>query len=135
MPDGVRPHGQVDEPLELGEADDLVHPLAHVRPRQPVDGAVQEDVLAAGEVRVEARAELEQRADRPADLDPAARRPEDPGDQAQQRRLARAVPPDETDRLAGLDLEATRRGAPRCPSGAGARARTIASLSVTWRFG
>jgi hypothetical protein len=44
---------------------------------------------------MEAGAELEQRADAPADVDVAARRLDDPGDQAQQRRLARTVAPDE----------------------------------------
>ena len=67
-PRRVRAHRQVDELLELGERDDLVHHLAHARPREAVDRAVQVDVLAAGEVGVEAGAELEQRRD-------AARRP------------------------------------------------------------
>ena len=68
-PRRVRAHGQVDEALELGEGDDLVEPLADVAALEPVDRAAEEDVLAAGEVGVEACAELEQRADRAADLD------------------------------------------------------------------
>src|SRR5207253_10618668 len=57
------------------------------------------------ELRVEARAELEERADPPADGDVAARRLDDPGDEAQERRLARPVAAHETDRVAGLDLD------------------------------
>ena len=57
--------------LELREGDDLVDPLVDRLPLEAVDRAVQVDVLAAGEVGVEARAELEQRADAAADLDAA----------------------------------------------------------------
>ena len=70
-PGRVRAHRQVDELLELRERDDLVHHLAHPRTRQAVDRAVEVDVLAAGEVRMEAGAELEQRRDAPARLDAA----------------------------------------------------------------
>ena len=69
----VGAHRQVDELLELGERDDLVHHLAHPRARQAVDRAVQVDVLAPAEVRVEAGAELEQRRDAAAGLDAAGR--------------------------------------------------------------
>ena len=102
-PRRVGAHGQVDELLELRERDDLVHRLAHAGAREAVDRAVQVDVLAPGEVGVEAGAELEQRRDAAAGLDAAARRLDDPRDEPQQRRLARAVAPDEPDRLAGLD--------------------------------
>ena len=104
-PRGVGAHGPVDRLLELGEGDDLVEALADLRALEPVDGAVEEDVLAAAEVGVEAGAELEQRADPAADLDAARRRLDDPGDQAQQRRLAGAVAADEPDGLARLDRE------------------------------
>src|SRR5262245_28161930 len=104
-PGRVRPHGQVDEALELRERDDLVHPLAHVLALETVDRAAEEDVLAAGEIGVEAGAELEQRADRAAHVERASSRREDARDQAQERRLARAVAADEADRRAGLDLE------------------------------
>ena len=104
-PRGVRAHGPVDRLLELGEGDDLVEALADLGALQPVDRAVQEDVLAAGEVGVEAGAELEQRADPSADGDAALGRLDDPGDQAQQRRLAGAVPADEPHGLARLDRE------------------------------
>ncbi len=99
----VRAHRQIDELLELGERDDLVHHLAHACPREPVDRAVQIDVLAAGEVLVEARAELEQRGNPAAHLDAPGGRLDDLGDQPEKRRLAGAVPADQPDRLAGLD--------------------------------
>ena len=59
-PGRVRPYRQVDELLELGERDDLVHCFPHARAGEAVDRAVQEDVLATGEVGVEAGPELEQ---------------------------------------------------------------------------
>ena len=59
----VRPHGHVDEPLELREGDDLVHVPPDRLALQAEDGAVEVDVLAARELGVEAGAELEQRAD------------------------------------------------------------------------
>ena len=104
-PGRVRAHGQVDEALELGELDDVVEGLADLRALHPVDRAAQEDVLASREVRVEAGAELEQRADRACDREPPARRLEDAREQAQEGRLAGAVPADDADGLPGLDLE------------------------------
>jgi hypothetical protein len=104
-PRRVRAHRPVDRLLELGESDDLVEALADLRALQPVDRTVQEDVLAAREVGVEACAELQQRADPPPDGDAAPGRLDDPGDQAQQRRLPGAVPADEADGLARLDRQ------------------------------
>ena len=97
-PRRVGAHGDVDEVLELRERDDLVEALADVRALQPEDRAVEEDVLASGEVGMEAGAELEQRADPAADVDAALGRLDDPGDDAQQRALARAVAADEAER-------------------------------------
>src|SRR5581483_7582539 len=77
--------------------------LAHACAREAVDRRVEVDVLAAGEVLVEARAELEQRCDAAAGLGLPARRLDDPRDEPEQRRLARAVPAYEPDRAAGLD--------------------------------
>jgi hypothetical protein len=55
----VGAHRHVDELLELREGDDPIEPLAHVALGEPVDGAVHEDVLAAREIRVEARPQLQ----------------------------------------------------------------------------
>src|SRR5205085_9489236 len=79
--------------------------LADVRALEPVDGAVEEDVLAAREVRMEPGAELEQRSDPPAGLGLPRARLDDPRKHAQERRLPGAVAADETDGAAGLDAE------------------------------
>ncbi len=59
--------------------------------RQTEDRRVHEDVLAAGELVVEAGAELEQRSDAAAGDDLTARGLQDAGHALQQRRLAGAV--------------------------------------------
>ena len=51
---------RVDEVLELGELDDLVEPLGDLALGQAEHDAVDEDVLAAGDLRVEAGAELDE---------------------------------------------------------------------------
>ena len=61
-------HRRVDEPSDAGELDDLVELARDLAPPHPEDRAVQEDVLAPGQLRVEAGADLEQAADAPADL-------------------------------------------------------------------
>src|SRR6266511_1280334 len=104
-PRRIGAYGQVDELLQSGERDDLVELLADVRPLEPVDRAVEEDVLAAREVRMEAGAQLEQRADAPTHLDLTRGRADDPGEEPEQRRLAGAVAPDEADGTPGLDVE------------------------------
>ena len=104
-PGRVGAHRQVDELLQPGEGDDLVQLLAHVSALEAVDRAVEEDVLPAGHVRMEPGAELEQRPDAPADIDTSGRRLDDPGEQAEERRLAGTVASDEPDRAAGIDVE------------------------------
>src|SRR5919106_104650 len=103
-PGRVRADRPVDRVLELGEGDDLVEALADVRTAQALDRAVQVNVLAAGEVGVEAGAELEQRSDPALGADAARRRLDDPRDDPKQGRLPRAVPADEADRLAARDV-------------------------------
>ena len=49
--------------LEAGEVDDLVEARVELLLRQAEDRAVEVDVLAPGQLGVEARAELEQRRD------------------------------------------------------------------------
>src|SRR5919106_3487306 len=103
-PGRVRADRPVDRVLELGEGDDLVEALADVRAAQALDRAVQVNVLATGEVGVEAGAELEQRSDPALGADAARRRLDDPRDDPKQGRLPRAVPADEADRLAARDV-------------------------------
>ena len=59
--------------LELAELDDLVESAVDLALPQAVDRRAQVDVVAAGEVVVEAGPELEQRADAAADREPAGR--------------------------------------------------------------
>ena len=56
-------HRRVDEGRDLGELDDLVELAPDFRTAHAQDGAVQEDVLAAGELGVKAGADLEQAGD------------------------------------------------------------------------
>ena len=57
--------------LDLAELDDLVELALDLGPRHAEDGAVEVDVLAAGQLGVEAGADLEQACHPAADLDSA----------------------------------------------------------------
>jgi hypothetical protein len=70
---------------------------------EPEQRGVQVDVLPAGQVGVEARAQFQQRADAAAHLDGARGRLHRPGDEAEDGGLARAVAADERHRLARPD--------------------------------
>ena len=108
----VRADGPIDRVLELGECDDLVEAALDLGPCQTLDRAVQEDVLAPGEVHVKAGAELEQRANASLSAYATRRRLDDPGDESQQRGLARSVASDQADGLAVLDGD---RDIAQCP--------------------
>src|SRR4029453_18218529 len=108
----------VDERLELGEGDDVVEVALGLAAAQAEDGRVQVDVLAAGELAVEAGPQLQQGGDPAPDLDRAGGRGEDPRQHLEQGRLARAVGADEADGLAGPDLEVDVLEGPE-PLGAG----------------
>ena len=56
-------HRRVDEVLELGELDDLVEAAGDLALGEAEHDAVDEHVLAPGDLRVEPRAELDQRRD------------------------------------------------------------------------
>ena len=101
----VGPHGHVDEPLQLGEGDDVVEAAGDEVAGDAVERGVQEDVLAAGEIGAEAGAELEQRRDAPAGGDGAFVRFEDAGDDLEERALAAAVRADQAEGLAAGDLQ------------------------------
>ena len=59
---------RVDELLHLGELDDLVEASRHLALRETEHDAVDEDVLAAGNLRVKPGAQLDQRRDPAVDL-------------------------------------------------------------------
>src|SRR5581483_4092264 len=56
-------HGRVEEAGDARELDDLVKAAHDLGAAHAEDGPVQENVLAAGQLRVEAGPDLEQRAD------------------------------------------------------------------------
>ena len=96
---GVRADWDVDEALELRKGDDLLHVPPDRVALEAENGPVQIDVLASGELGVEAGAELEQRSDSALHGNRPGRRLDDPGDEPEQRRLARAVAADQADCL------------------------------------
>ena len=102
---GVVLHRLLEEVREAGELDDALVAGGDLALRQPEHGAVDEDVLAPRDLRVEAGPELDQRGDAAGGLEAAGGRLEDAGDQLEQGRLARAVAADDAERLAARDLE------------------------------
>ena len=86
--------------------DDVVEARGDLLARQAERGGVDLDALAAGHVGLEAGAEREQRRDASAHRDVPLGRVGGAGDEAQQRRLAGAVLPDDADGLAAVDVEA-----------------------------
>ena len=84
--------------LQLGELDDLVEALRDLALREPEHDAVDEDVLAAGDLGMKPGAELDERRDAAAAPSRAARRLRDAGDELQQRALARPVAADDAER-------------------------------------
>ena len=71
----IRLDRRVDELRELGEVDDFVEARAAIsRLRQAEHDAVDEDVLASGDLGMKAGAELDERGDAAVDRDRAARR-------------------------------------------------------------
>ena len=69
MPGRVGLDRRVDELLQLGELDDLVEAARDLLLRQPEHDAVDEDVLAPGDLGVKARAELDEGRDAAAHLE------------------------------------------------------------------
>src|SRR5262249_3857250 len=95
----------VEESLDLGELDDLVEAAADLGSVHAEDRAVEEDVLPAGQLGMEARSDLEERADAAVDAEAARRRLGDPRGDLEERRLPGSVPPDDAEDVAGPDLE------------------------------
>ena len=97
---------RVEEPLDAGEFDDLRKPALDLSALHPEDRAVEEDVLAPGELRVEPGSDLEQAAHAAADDRATRSRGRDACEHFQQRRLARAVASDDAEHLALRNGEA-----------------------------
>jgi hypothetical protein len=90
-PRGVELDRGVEEVLDAGEGDDRVHLPVDLGPRHPEDRAVDEDVLPAAQLGVEADADRDQRRDAPAHPHLPLGRGRDAAQHLQQGRLARAV--------------------------------------------
>jgi hypothetical protein len=103
--DRIALHRRVDELAHAREVDDLLEAVAHFGPRHAENRAIQEDVLAARQLGMEAGADFQQAGDAPADLDPARGRLGDARQDLEQGGLAGAVVADDADQLASLDLE------------------------------
>src|SRR3954465_12761901 len=95
----------VDELLDLGERDDLIQFARDLRLFHAQDGAIQEDVVAAGQFRVKPGSDFEERSHAPPDIHAAQRRFGDAGENFQQRALAGAVSADDADYFSALDFE------------------------------
>lgn len=102
---GVGAHRLLDGLADFGEGLDIRHQRLDFLDLHAQQLPGHEDVLPAGEVRVEAHAQLEQRGDPAGHADLAAGRLGGAGDHLQQGALAGAVDPDDADRFARLDGE------------------------------
>ena len=105
-------HRRVEELLHSRELCDLRQLGLDLAALHAEDRAVQEDVLPARELGMEAGPDLEQAADAAADRGSALGRSRDAGEDLEQRRLAGAVSPDDPERLAFLEVE---RDVPESP--------------------
>ena len=86
-------HWRMDELLELGEGDDGVELADDLRAKHAEDRPVEEDVLPARQIRMEAGADLEEARDAAAQIDVAFGRRGNPRQDLPQRALAGAVRP------------------------------------------
>src|SRR5690606_10215416 len=73
---------------------------------QAENRAVEINILPAGQVLMEARAQLQQRADATAHRNPALGGPQNPGDELQRRALATTVAADDAQAFAPVKVEA-----------------------------
>ena len=96
---------RVDEVAELGVLDDRRQELAGHRVVEPEERAAEQDVVAPGQLLVEAGAERQQPGDVAVDVDRALGRMDDPGEDLEERALAGAVRADDRQRLAALDVQ------------------------------
>ena len=95
-------HRPVESIGQLREAHDVVEPRRDLAAAQPEQRSEEVDVLGAAQLGVQPGTDVDEGADSPTDLDPARVRVHDPGQEPQERRLARTVRPDDADRLARL---------------------------------
>ena len=96
---------EVGELAQLGEVEHRVEPPPRLAPAEPHHHAVEHDVLARGQLRVEADAELDERRQPSRDPDAPGVGAVDARHDLQQRALARAVAPDDAEELALVHVE------------------------------
>ena len=87
----------------------------HLRVLDPQERPGQADVVATGQLLVEAGAQGEQARHQPVDVDPALGRRDDPGQHLEERALAGAVGPDDGQRFAVDQVEADVPQGPERP--------------------
>src|SRR5215211_8108943 len=90
---------RVNETLDTGERNDLLETSRDVTAAHAKNGAVEIDVLATGQLGMEAGSHLEQGCDTAASAGEAGGRFGDPGQDLQQGALARPIPADDPERL------------------------------------
>jgi hypothetical protein len=96
---------RVQERGDAGEVRDAVEAGGNLAAAHAEDGAAEEDVLTAGQLRMEPGADLDHGGDLPGEGDRALGGCGDPPEQLEQRALSGAVPPDDADGFAAADLE------------------------------
>src|SRR6266851_144846 len=96
---------RIDELLDLGEIHDLIELAPDLSSAHSEDRAVEVDIFAASQLRVEPRAYLQQGAYPTLDANLALRGFRDAREELEQGAFAGAVPTNDADDLAGLDIE------------------------------
>jgi hypothetical protein len=91
--------------VHLGEVDDRVELLVDFLCGQSKHGAVDVDVLAPGENRVESGPKRDQRANPAGELNPSVIGLEQPIQHFQQGGFAGAIPPDQAKAFTARELE------------------------------
>src|SRR6266571_6698900 len=92
---GIMLYGRVNEFFEFRERHDFIKLARDLALAHPQDSAGEERVFPPGEFRMEPRADFQQRPDAPVNFRPSRRRARDTGQDFQERRLARPIPPDQ----------------------------------------
>ena len=98
-------HGRVEKALDAGECDDRVELAADLRARHPENRAVEEHVLAPGELLIEAGAHFQKASDAAVEIGLPFGHLRDARQNLQQRALARAVAADQRQRFAAPHVE------------------------------
>src|SRR3954447_13715035 len=96
-------HRRIEKAPGTGKIDDALERTRDLRLSHTENRAVQVDVLAPGELLVEARSDFEEASDAAAECCLALGRRSDPRQDLEESGLPRAVPPDQADNSPALD--------------------------------